>query len=197
MTSAFCPAHLQEKSNANPGKQGYPKQRVTPWLRTHHRSYPSQTPPTEAARNAPRVSGSCSFLCLFGEVFKVEDTPPWVTGPTPFYPSNISLKEARYTRRARYLAGEGTEEPSIEAMPGKGVEVPASHLLLPLNLQSGRGLVCRSDSENVLSNQTNGLCVSSDSRTLGNGNSAKRGSVRDDLGDRLQLKTSSIEPTKQ
>lgn len=50
------------------------------------------------------------------------------------------------------------------------------------------------DTQNVQTSQRAGLDVSSDSRTLGNENSAKSGSVTDDLGDRLQLKTSSIEP---
>lgn len=50
------------------------------------------------------------------------------------------------------------------------------------------------NTQNVQTSQRDWLDVSSDSRTLGNENSAKSGSVTDDLGDRLQLKTSSIEP---
>lgn len=112
-------------------------------------------------------------------------------GPVPSHPEVSYMEPAR----ARQHPGKCERSALLEEQRG-GPEGgrPASHLPAPpLNLQLAWSV---GGTRHVQSNQRNWLGVSSDSRTLGNGNSAKRGSVKDDLGDRLQLKTSSTEPER-
>lgn len=94
------------------------------------------------------------------------------------------------TLKSAHLACQGDTQGKgrPEAPRGRGGHVggrPASHLLhVPSTFSFGSGLACGRNRKNVQSNQRDWLGVSSDSRTLGNGNSAKRGSVKDDLDDR-------------
>lgn len=89
------------------------------------------------------------------------------------------------------------KEPPREPWRTRAWQRDGSARLLPaLTLQPAacHRLQSEDDSQSVQTHQIKWLDVSSDSRTLGNDNCANSGSVTDDLGDRLQLKTSSIEP---